>query len=96
MGSRYDLLFVSGLLLTVFVLYFRNNPLRHGRWFMWRRFINWLPLGMTYAFLYMGRYNLAVSKNALGDMMTKENFGIIFGVGTFVYGLSFLIKFGIV
>jgi hypothetical protein len=24
-------------------------------WFMVRRFINWFPLGMTYAFLCMGR-----------------------------------------
>src|SRR5690606_11242518 len=60
--------------------------------FMWRRFVNWFPLGMTYAFLYMARYNLSVSKNALGDLMTKEDFGIIFGVGTTVYGLSFLLN----
>lgn len=59
---------------------------------MMRRFINWFPLGMTYAFLYMARYNLNVSKNAMGSLMTKEDFGIIFGVGTFVYGFSFLIN----
>jgi OPA family glycerol-3-phosphate transporter-like MFS transporter len=59
---------------------------------MWRRFVNWFPLGMSYAFLYMARYNLNVSKNALGDLMSKENFGIIFGVGTTVYGLSFLLN----
>src|SRR5690606_31055300 len=68
------------------------NPLEHSRYFMWRRFINWFPLGMTYAFLYMARYNLNVSKNAMGSLMTKEDFGIIFGVGTAVYGLSFLIN----
>ncbi|UXR65986.1 MFS transporter [Bdellovibrio bacteriovorus] len=47
---------------------------------------------MSYAFLYMARYNLNVSKNAMGDMMTKEQFGIIFAAGTIVYGLSFLIN----
>ncbi len=57
-----------GLFLAVVIaVYFSNNPLRHGNWFMMRRFINWLPLGMTYAFLYMGRYNLIVAKSALGS-----------------------------
>ena len=60
----------SGCLAVVIFLYFRNNPLHHSRWFMVRRFINWLPLGMTYSFLYMGRYNLNVSKNVLGTLMT--------------------------
>lgn len=87
-----DLLIVGASLAFVVWLYFHHNPLNHGSKFMFRRFINWFPLGMTYAFLYMARYNLNVSKNALGSMMSKEDFGIIFGVGTFVYGLSFLIN----
>jgi hypothetical protein len=45
--------------------------MKHDRWFITRRFINWFPLGMTYAFLYMGRYNLNVSKNALGSLMKQ-------------------------
>ena len=82
---------MAGLCLVAVVgVYFANNPLGHGRWFLFCRFINWFPLGMTYAFLYMGRYNLVVSKNALGSLMPKESFGIIFGVGTAVYALSFL------
>ncbi|WP_413293695.1 MFS transporter [Bdellovibrio sp. HCB185ZH] len=79
-------------LAAVIFLYFSNNPLNHSRKFMIRRFVNWFPLGMSYAFLYMGRYNLNVSKNALGDMMTKEQFGIIFAAGTITYGLSFLLN----
>jgi len=59
---------------------------------MWRRFVNWFPLGMSYAFLYMARYNLNVTKNALGDLMTKADFGIIFGIGTAAYGFSFLLN----
>ena len=57
-----------------------------------RRFINWFPLGMTYAFLYMGRYNLNVSKNALGDLMSKEDLGLIFAAGTVTYAVSFLVN----
>ena len=79
-------------LAAVVFLYFFNNPMKHGRWFMIRRFINWFPLGMTYAFLYMGRYNLNVSKNALGSLMTKEDFGLIFAAGTITYAFSFLIN----
>ncbi len=87
-----EFFFVVVCLAGVIGLYFYNNPMHHDRWFMLRRFINWFPLGMTYAFLYMGRYNLQVSKNALGSLMTKEDFGIIFGAGTFVYAFSFLIN----
>jgi MFS transporter, OPA family, glycerol-3-phosphate transporter len=82
-----------GLCLALVVgLYFYNNPLRHGSRFMVRRLINWFPLGMTYAFLYMARYNLTVSKNALGSLMSNQDFGWIFGIGTTVYGLSFLVN----
>src|SRR5690348_6737397 len=86
-----DVLLVALILGFVIWLYFRSNPLKHSQTFLWRRFVNWFPLGMTYAFLYMGRYNLNVTKNALGSMMTNSDFGIIFGIGTFVYGTSFLL-----
>jgi len=77
-------------LVLVIVGYFFNNPLHHSRWFLIRRFINWFPLGMTYAFLYMGRYNLTVSKNALGTLMSKEDFGVIVLSGTVTYAVSFV------
>src|SRR6476646_1024878 len=83
---------VGCCLLATVGLYFSNNPLDHGRWFLVRRFINSFPLGMTYAFLYMGRYNLNVCKNALGTQMSKEDFGLIFAAGTVVYALSFLVN----
>jgi OPA family glycerol-3-phosphate transporter-like MFS transporter len=86
-------LILVGICLAVIIgLYFYNNPLKHSRWFMVRRFINWFPLGMTYAFLCMGRYNLIVSKDALGTLMSKQDLGIIFGVGTWTYALSFLVN----
>lgn len=70
-----------------------GEPLvRHAPAFRLRRALNWFPLGLTYALLYMGRYNLTVAKNSLGELMTKEDFGIIFGAGTFTYALAFLIN----
>jgi OPA family glycerol-3-phosphate transporter-like MFS transporter len=86
-------LLLVGLCLAVVVgFYFYNNPMGHGSWFVTRRFINWFPLGMTYAFLYMARYNLTVSKTALGSLMSNRDFGWIFGIGTVVYGVSFLVN----
>ncbi len=67
-------------------------PFVHSDAYRLRRFLNWFPLGLAYAFLYMGRYNLTVAKNALGEVMTKEDFGAIFGIGTLVYGFSFLVN----
>jgi OPA family glycerol-3-phosphate transporter-like MFS transporter len=83
---------VALCLAVIVAAYFISNPLRHSGWFMVRRFINWFPLGMTYAFLCMGRYNLIVAKGALGTLMTKEDLGIIFAAGTWTYALSFLVN----
>lgn len=77
----------------VSVIYFRNNPVNHSRAFRLRSYFNWLPLGLTYASLYMGRYNLTEAKSAFGDaVMSKEEFGTIFAVGAVVYGVSFLVN----
>ena len=54
--------------------------------------MNWLPLGLTYALLYMGRYNLTVSKNAFGELMSKSDFGTIFFFGTVTYAVAFLLN----
>ena len=83
---------VALCLVIVVGIYFYNNPLQHGPWFLSRRFINWFPLGMTYSFLYMGRYNLTIAKSAFGSLMTTEDFGLIFAAGTWVYALSFLVN----
>jgi OPA family glycerol-3-phosphate transporter-like MFS transporter len=62
----------------------------HSAAFRRRRILNWLPLGLTYAFLYMGRYNL----NALSDskLITQADFGNIDSIGSIVYGLAFLLN----
>lgn len=78
----------------------RIEEVTHSDAFRRRRVLNWLPLGLTYALLYMSRYNLKVSQHAFdavrgadGDpIMTNAAFGIIFGVGTAVYGASFLLN----
>ena len=84
-----------GLLLTVIVFVIRRLPridVGHSDAYRGRRWRNWLPVGLLYAFLYFGRYNLTNAKIALGDLMTNADFGIIFGVGTATYGCAFLIN----
>lgn len=89
-----DFLPILGLLVVIslLILSLPRIELGHSSHFLRRRFFNWFPLGLTYAFLYMGRYNLTVAKNALGDLMTKEDFGVIFAAGTITYGVSFLVN----
>lgn len=89
------------LAVVAFVLWrLPKIELGHSAAYRRRRIMNWLPLGLTYAFLYMARYNLTVSKRAFenlagsggGAMMGNDAFGVIFGIGTVVYGVSFLIN----
>ena len=87
-------LFLVSLALTyIITVYFLTNPLKHTRTFMWRRFTNWFPLGMTYAFLYMGRYNLSVAAVALGSLMSKAEFGFIASAGATTYALALTFSF---
>ena len=64
----------------------------HSDAFRSMRVRNWPPVGLLYAFLYMGRYNLTVAKGAFGELMTNSDFGTIFGIGTAVYGTAFVIN----
>ncbi len=67
----------------------------HSPAFKSRRFLNWFPLGMMYAFLYFGRYNINEATSAVRkylDNVDNAAFGTIFAVGAWVYGLSFLIN----
>ncbi len=91
------------ILLAIVVLIFYRLPsveVGHDSAFKKRRLMNWLPLGLTYAFLYMGRYNLKISKFAFEEMrgldgsplMGNSDFGLIFMWGTIVYGFSFIIN----
>jgi len=92
------------LLLAVVAVVIARLPkvkeVTHSQAFRRRRVLNWLPLGLAYAFLYMGRYNLKVSQHVFEQMtnvhgqqlMTNTNFATIFGVGTAVYGVAFLLN----
>lgn len=76
------------------------KEVNHTPAFRARRVMNWLPLGLMYAFFYMARYNLKVSKfrfeemtDAAGNaLMSNADFSTIFFWGTIVYGGSFLLN----
>jgi MFS transporter, OPA family, glycerol-3-phosphate transporter len=55
-----------------------------------RRFMNWFPLGITYATFYMGRYNLNVASSTImkNFALTKAEFGIIATAGFWTYAAS--------
>jgi OPA family glycerol-3-phosphate transporter-like MFS transporter len=83
------------ILLAAIALVLARLPkveLGHTEAFKRRRFFNWFPLGMTYAFLYMGRYNLNVATSALGSHTSNADFGTIFFWGTLTYGFAFLLN----
>ncbi|MCA9706365.1 MAG: MFS transporter [Myxococcales bacterium] len=91
------------LLLVVIAIVVNRLPrsdVGHDDRYRHRRFRNWLPVGLLYSFLYMGRYNLTVAKGVFEDMtgasgqplMTNADFGWIFGIGTAVYGVAFVLN----
>jgi MFS transporter, OPA family, glycerol-3-phosphate transporter len=62
----------------------------HSKEFRKRRAMNWLPLGLTYATFYMGRYNLNISSSHFMDAfsLSKADFGIIATAGFWTYALG--------
>lgn len=90
------------LLVAIGIVLYRlpRIDLGHSERYRQRRVRNWLPVGLLYSFLYMGRYNLTVAKGVFEDMkdaagaplMNNADFGTIFGIGTAVYGFSFLLN----
>lgn len=62
----------------------------HSSAFRQRRFLNWFPLGITYATFYMGRYNLnAASTEFISRFgLSKAQFGIIGTAGFWTYALA--------
>lgn len=91
-----NLMSLGALLATIAVVLWRlpQIELGHSKAFKRRRFFNWFPLGLTYAFLYFGRYNLSAVQPELEklDLMSKQDFGNLDGIGALVYGLAFLIN----
>jgi len=90
------LLPILGLLVAV-GLVLRRLPkveIGHSDEFKRRRILNWVPLGLTYAFLYFGRYNLSAIAGELdkAGLLSKSAFNEIDGIGAWVYGFGFLIN----
>ncbi len=67
-----------------------SSPVQHSQAFRTRRFMNWFPLGITYATFYMGRYNLNVSSKTMMDAfhLSKGEFGTIATAGFWTYAVS--------
>jgi OPA family glycerol-3-phosphate transporter-like MFS transporter len=76
--------------IAVVVARLPKIDLGHSRAFRRRRVLNWLPLGLTYAFLIMGRYNLVGLLN--DKLISGKEYGEIDGVGSLVYGVAFLLN----
>ena len=64
----------------------------HSPEFRTRRTQNWLVLGLTYAAMYMARYNFPLANKALSDAYgwDKAQVGAIISTATLVYGISAL------
>ena len=62
----------------------------HSADFRFRRFLNWFPLGLTYAAMYMGRYNFNIVKGDIGRMYHLDiaQMGLIASAGFWTYGLA--------
>lgn len=62
----------------------------HSTAFRFRRFLNWFPLGLTYAAMYMGRENFGVVKGLIGNLyhLDKVQMGVVATVGFWTYGLA--------
>ncbi len=89
----YEKLAPIALLILVIIFVVSRLPkvdVGHSDAFRRRRVLNWLPLGLTYAFLYMARYN--INQFMYVGAITEREFGAIFGWGSLVYGLAFLLN----
>jgi OPA family glycerol-3-phosphate transporter-like MFS transporter len=68
-----------------------DRPL-HTSAFRRRRALNWSTLGLTYAAMYMGRYNLSFANKALSDTYgwNKTQVGAVITAALTIYGISAL------
>src|SRR5262249_29226229 len=90
--SLLDDLLPIGILIAVIAIVVIRLPrveLGHSAAFRHRRLLNWLPLGLTYSFLYFGRYNI---KQYQGVGLTTAEYAAVFGWGSLVYGFAFLLN----
>jgi MFS transporter, OPA family, glycerol-3-phosphate transporter len=79
------------LFISIVMKFVPKIDLGHSAAFRKRRVLNWLPVGLTYAFLYMGRYNLN-TLTGVTSLLDKAQFSQIYFWGTLTYGVSFLLN----
>lgn len=62
----------------------------HSPEFKKRRGLNWMTLGLTYAAMYMARYNFGFANKQLSDTFgfSKTEIGTIITISTLIYGIS--------
>jgi OPA family glycerol-3-phosphate transporter-like MFS transporter len=67
-----------------------TSTVSHSAEFQRRRTQNWLVLGVTYAAMYMARYNFPLANKALSEAFhwDKAQIGLIITIATLVYGVS--------
>lgn len=87
--SEFLPILVLLVVIAIVVAQLPKVDLGHSPAYVRRRVMNWLPVGLTYAFLYMGRYNL---NSTIGPVFDKAQFSTIYGWGTLAYGVSFVIN----
>ena len=69
--------------------FIKDRPVHTGK-FRRRRALNWLTAGVTYATMYMGRYNLSMANKSLCDTYgwSKTEIGAVISVALAIYGIS--------
>ena len=101
------LLPIIGIIIVIGIVIWRlpKVEIQHTKAFEARRRLNWIFLGLTYAFLYFGRYNLAVVRTVLDSdtcdpalhgvacgLLTNDLYGKIYSIGSIVYGCSVVLN----
>src|ERR1700746_2153494 len=71
-----------------------QKPMSHTDAFRRRRGINWITLGMTYATMYMARYNFSMVASKITQTYgwNKTQLVWIISTATLVYGVSAIIN----
>ena len=92
--AKDDLLPIAILIVVIVVVLMRlpKVQLGHTAAFRNRRLLNWLPLGLSYSFLYFARYNIKSFQGVEPFGLSEAEYGTVFGVGSAVYGLAFLLN----
>lgn len=69
-----NLLPILGLLVAIGIVLSRlpKVDMGHSTAFKRRRVFDWLPLGLTYAFLYFGRYNLSTTVDKFEPLLYES------------------------